>query len=65
MLIEADFICAYCGELIVTAVDPSAGRHQSYTEDCQVCCRPNILEIEIDPDGASATIDAQPETDIL
>jgi hypothetical protein len=65
MLIEAEFTCAYCGAFVVTTVDPSAGRQQSYTEDCQVCCRPNLLEIEIDPDGESATIEAQPETDIL
>jgi hypothetical protein len=29
-------------------VDPSAGRRQQYIEDCQVCCKPNLLHIEYD-----------------
>lgn len=42
---EADYQCAYCGEINSTFVDPSAGIHQTYIEDCQVCCRPNLLTI--------------------
>ena len=63
MLIEANFICAVCGEAITTSVDPSGGIRQSYVEDCQVCCRPNLLHIEIDPqDPTEARIDAEPES---
>jgi hypothetical protein len=29
-------------------VDQSAGRRQSYIEDCQVCCKPNVLRVEYD-----------------
>jgi hypothetical protein len=29
-------------------VDEFAGRRQSYVEDCQVCCKPNLLHIEYD-----------------
>ena len=29
-------------------MDESAGRSQSYVEDCQVCCKPNILRIQFD-----------------
>jgi 5-enolpyruvylshikimate-3-phosphate synthase len=29
-------------------VDESAGRRQSYIEDCQVCCKPNVLRVEYD-----------------
>ena len=43
--------CAYCGEWIETIVDCSAGSRQSYIEDCTVCCRPNLLQISIDPNG--------------
>ncbi|MEQ8820399.1 MAG: CPXCG motif-containing cysteine-rich protein [Sumerlaeia bacterium] len=66
MELEADYSCAYCGETIATRVDASAGRHQSYTEDCQVCCRPNLLRIEIWDDGSGdlqARVDAEPESD--
>jgi outer membrane protein insertion porin family len=29
-------------------VDESAGKRQSYVEDCQVCCKPNVLRIAWD-----------------
>ena len=29
-------------------VDTSAGLHQEYVEDCQVCCRPQMLVVDID-----------------
>ena len=45
---EAGFQCAGCGEWNSTTVDESAGRRQSYVEDCQVCCRANVLRVEDD-----------------
>lgn len=41
----AGFQCAGCGEWNETAVDESAGSRQEYVEDCQVCCKPNVLAI--------------------
>jgi len=32
-------------------VDPTAGGHQTYTEDCAVCCRPNLITLTLDQDG--------------
>jgi hypothetical protein len=46
--VESGFQCASCGEWNATTVDESAGRWQSYVEDCQVCCKPNLLRIEYD-----------------
>lgn len=43
---EARFQCAGCGEWNDTAVDASGGRRQRYVEDCQVCCKPNLLTLE-------------------
>jgi len=40
--------CPYCGEPIEIALDYSAGI-QCYFEDCQVCCRPMLIALEIDP----------------
>jgi hypothetical protein len=48
---EASYICDSCGEEIVIPVDPSAGPHQQYVEDCPVCCHPNVLSIDIDEAG--------------
>lgn len=45
---EAGFQCAGCGEWNSTTVDESAGSRQSYIEDCQVCCRANVLRVEYD-----------------
>jgi hypothetical protein len=45
---ESGFQCASCGEWNSTPVDESAGGRQSYIEDCQVCCRPNVLRVEYD-----------------
>ena len=42
--------CPYCGESIEILIDESI-RSQQYIEDCQVCCRPITLRVEIDADG--------------
>ena len=43
--------CAFCGEENEVLVDPGGGRHQSFTEDCTVCCRPNLITLVVDEDG--------------
>jgi len=43
------FQCAGCGEWNETSVDEYSGRRQSYVEDCQVCCKPNVLHLVYDP----------------
>lgn len=48
---EANYICDACGEEIVIPVDLSAGSRQEYVEDCPVCCRPNIVYVDIDELG--------------
>ncbi|MEO1467092.1 MAG: CPXCG motif-containing cysteine-rich protein, partial [Cyanobacteria bacterium J06633_1] len=40
-------------------VDISGGMQQSYTEDCQVCCRPNVLYVHFDED----TLDVEIQSD--
>jgi len=60
MEIESSFVCAYCLQINATIVDASGGAVQEYIEDCQVCCRPNLLTVAVGEDDASATIDAEP-----
>ena len=50
---EATYICGACGEEIVVPIDFSMGESQEYVEDCPVCCRPNVLHVEIDEDGSA------------
>ena len=52
------FQCAGCGEWNETTVDPSAGARQRYVEDCQVCCKPNLLRVEWDAGAQEWTISA-------
>jgi Cysteine-rich CPXCG len=58
---DATFQCAGCGEWNETSVDESAGRLQNYVEDCQVCCRPNVLQITYDPDVEAFSIHCELE----
>ena len=58
----AEYSCAYCGEIISTFVDLSAGSQQSYVEDCQVCCQPNILYIQLDEETLEIEISSEPES---
>jgi len=55
------FTCSYCFEPNDHWVDPSAGRVQSYTEDCQVCCRPNVLHLAWDDWQVAYSINTEPE----
>lgn len=47
---EQTILCPYCGEPISVLVDGSVFEQQ-YVEDCQVCCRPIVLDVTVDPDG--------------
>jgi hypothetical protein len=51
MIDEAIYLCDACGETIVVPIDYTAGVRQEYVEDCPVCCRPNLIHIEIDESG--------------
>jgi len=53
--------CAGCGEWNETSVDPTGGRRQEYVEDCQVCCKPNVLRVEWDMDHGGWLIAAELE----
>ena len=48
---EAAYVCDACGEEIVVPIDLSQGSSQDYVEDCPVCCRANVIHIEVDVEG--------------
>jgi hypothetical protein len=58
---DSGFQCAACGEWNVTNVDESAGHCQAYVEDCQVCCKPNLLHVEYDSAQREFVIQAELE----
>ena len=53
-----EFLCPYCCENVGTSIDLTAGS-RSYIEDCQVCCQPYELTIEVDAHGHLSGITAQ------
>ena len=54
------YSCAFCGEDNDVLVDPSGGRRQIFTEDCAVCCRPNLIMLAFGDDG-TVRLDAAQE----
>ena len=47
---ELDISCPYCGETISIVVDGSI-EEQQYIEDCQVCCRPIVIVLNVSSQG--------------
>ena len=45
---DTSYICDACGEEIVIPVELSQGSSQEYVEDCPVCCRANVIHVEIE-----------------
>ncbi len=62
MSLATGFQCAGCGEWNETVVDESAGKRQEYVEDCQVCCKPNVLAIAWNGSAGEYTIAAKLES---
>jgi hypothetical protein len=48
LIVEAEIICPYCGEIFLLAIDTSQSE-QSIIEDCTVCCRPINLKVHCRP----------------
>ncbi len=48
---DASYTCDTCSEVIVIPIDAEAGTTQEYVEDCPVCCRANVIHVEIDQGG--------------
>jgi hypothetical protein len=46
-----NYICDSCGEEVTVPIEFAHGTSQELVEDCPVCCRPNVIRIEIDNDG--------------
>ena len=54
MDVEATYVCGACGEEIVIPLDISQGQRQEFVEDCPVCCRANVIRVEINEDGEAS-----------
>ena len=43
--------CPYCGESSELPVDLAGGAIQEYVQDCEVCCRPWLVRVQLDGEG--------------
>jgi hypothetical protein len=59
---EYPFPCPYCASPISIVVDLTGGGEQSFTSDCEVCCRPILINLTVE-DEAVASFDAGRESD--
>jgi hypothetical protein len=50
--------CPYCAEQYETQVDLTAGSF-TYVEDCQICCQPIELYVEVNDKGRLRAVNAQ------
>ena len=48
---DQEINCPYCGEVIGVRVDQTGGSRQYFIIDCEICCRPIQVEVDIDADG--------------
>jgi hypothetical protein len=62
MLEEATVTCPCCWESLVLELDLSAGS-ATYTEDCQVCCRPMLVRLTVDEDTGDFKVAVNAEND--
>lgn len=52
--------CPYCGETIQMVIDCSISC-QEYIEDCQVCCRPINVYINVEEDNVQIQVSHENE----
>ena len=45
------FDCPYCSAPNTVRLEATAGRRQSFITDCETCCRPIQVEVEVESDG--------------
>ena len=62
LLEETSINCPYCGEPLDILIDGSI-EQQEYIEDCQVCCRPMSIRLNISVNG-DIQIEARHEDEV-
>jgi hypothetical protein len=41
-----ELACPFCGQVGSIAIDEGGGEHQTFIEDCSVCCRPLVVHLD-------------------
>ncbi len=48
---SASFACPHCGIENTASVDFTGGKRQKFVIDCENCCHPILIKLEIGADG--------------
>lgn len=59
--LSATYVCARCLQENEILVDVTEGSKQKFTEDCAVCCFPNVLHILVDEESGEVSVEAESE----
>jgi hypothetical protein len=62
MLTTIHDVCPYCGSELELAVDTSAGS-QEYIEDCEVCCAPISITLQVGMNGELVAAEMKRDSD--
>ena len=54
------FLCPYCRQTLSVRLDITGGNRQSLVYDCEICCRPILLQFELEGDEV-VNFSAEPE----
>lgn len=60
-MLVSEYCCAHCLQWNPVWPDLTGGKHQQYVEDCQVCCRPNVLFLHWSEDAQAYEVSSEPE----
>jgi hypothetical protein len=55
---ELEYLCPSCGEKLSLHIDITGGQRQEFIQDCEVCCRPIRIRIELKA-GEAASFNAE------
>ena len=48
---DLNYSCPYCSAIISIRIDHTGGSHQAFVTDCENCCRPIEIEMDVESDG--------------
>ena len=48
---DYEYNCPYCATALSLRIDHTGGSRQTFIIDCENCCRPIEIELDVEPDG--------------
>jgi len=58
---EEIFHCPYCGSTNFLTIDQSGGHKQEFVNDCEMCCKPMLLNIIVEENIVCINVEKENE----